>query len=150
MRRFVTLLFALAIPIAVSADDDVKKELKVLEGKWKVSAIEANGSAFPKEQTPDFTFIVGADGKCTAQSPQGEFQVNIKLNPKANPKAIDNEHQTGPHQGMKQFGIYKLDGDKWLVCAAQAGGEEKDRPKSFTTKDSGNVLFTFERVKEKK
>ena len=30
------------------------------------------------------------------------------------------------------------------------GVAESDRPKNFTTKDTANVLFVFERVKEEK
>ena len=57
---------------------------------------------------------------------------------------------SGPHKGKKQFGIYKRDGDRWTVCMTAPGAEEKDRPKSFDTKGTPNVVFVFERVKEEK
>jgi hypothetical protein len=34
------------------------------------------------------------------------------------------------------------------VCITHAGSAEGDRPKDFSTKDTTNVVFVFERVKE--
>ena len=51
---------------------------------------------------------------------------------------------------MKQYGIYKLEGDTFTVCITPPGKTEVDRPKDFSTKDSNNVIFVFERVKEEK
>ena len=43
----------------------------------------------------------------------------------------------------------KLEGGKFTVCVTPAGSAESDRPKDFTTNDTTNVIFVFERVKEK-
>jgi uncharacterized protein (TIGR03067 family) len=80
--------------------------------------------------------------------PKSEYLANISVDPKKDPKTIDNVHETGVHKGKKQFGIYKLEGDKWTVCMTPPGAQESDRPKSFDTKGTGNVVFTFERVKK--
>jgi hypothetical protein len=48
----------------------------------------------------------------------------------------------------KQYGVYKLEGDKFTVCITHAGSAEGDRPKDFTTKNTTHVVFVFERVKE--
>jgi uncharacterized protein (TIGR03067 family) len=152
MKRAIGLIFVLAVPLQMVADDagDVQKELKALEGQWKAVGIEAGGNAFPKEQVPDFTFIVGAKGKSTAKMPQGEEQATITVDPKKNPKTIDNLHESGSTKGKKQYGIYKLEGDKWTVCMTRPGVAASDRPKDFKTKDTANVVFVFERVKEEK
>lgn len=148
MHRYLSVLVILATPLVLTAgDDDVDKELKALEGKWKAVALEAGGMKLPKGAVPDFTFAVGANGKSTGKMPKGEYESTMSVDPKKDPKTIDNTHQTGPHKGKKQFGIYKLDGDKWTVCMTPPGAAEKDRPKTFDTKDTANVVFVFERIK---
>jgi uncharacterized protein (TIGR03067 family) len=151
MKRMIGVLFVLLTPLLlVAGDDAAKKELKSLEGKWKTVGMEAGGKAFPKDAVIDFTMIVAADGKTTGATPKGEFKFTMVIDPKKSPKWIVNDHESGPHKGMKQFGIYKLDGDKLTVCVTSAGSPEADRPKDFDTKDTGNVVFVFERVKDEK
>ena len=151
MQRMIGVLLVVTTPLFLNAgDDDVRKELKALQGKWKAVGLEAGGKPFPKEAVIDFTFIVGADGKSIGKMAKGEYQAKISVDPRKNPKTIDNVHETGAQKGNKQFGIYTLEGDKWTVCMTPPGAEESKRPKSFDTKDTGNVLFIFERVKEDK
>ena len=136
MKRVIGLIPVLAASLLLAADngDDVRKELKALEGTWKAVSMEAGGTALPKESTPEFTFIVGAGGKSIARTPQGEEHATITVNPKKNPKTIDNLHQSGATKGKKQLGVYKLEGDKWTVCMTRPGVAEGARPKDFTTK----------------
>ncbi len=151
MRRLIGVLLVMATPLLLCAGDgDAQKELKVLEGKWKAIALEAGGKALPKEAVPDFLYIVGADGKATGQMGKVEYQAKVSVDPKKSPKTIDNVHETGQHKGKKQFGIYKIEGGKWIVCMTAPGAAESDRPKTFDTKDTPNVLFIFERVKDDK
>jgi uncharacterized protein (TIGR03067 family) len=151
MQRILCVLVVLATPLLLAAgDDDVRKELKALQGKWKAVALEAGGKALPKEAIPDFTYIIGADGKATGKMAQSEYTATMTVNPKKDPKTIDNVHETGEQKGKKQFGVYKLEGDKLTVCMTPPGRAEGDRPKDFTTKDTTNVVFVFERVKEDK
>jgi uncharacterized protein (TIGR03067 family) len=151
MQRTIAVLLAVTSPLLLmAADDNVRKELKALQGKWKTVGLEAGGKPLPKKEVIDFTFIVGADGKSIGKMPKGEYQANIRVDPNKDPKTIDNAHKTGVHKGKKQFGIYKLEGDKWTVCMTAPGAQESDRPKSFDTKGTRNVVFIFERVKKEK
>ena len=74
----------------------------------------------------------------------------MTVNPKKEPKTIENLHESGEQKGKMQYGIYKLEGDKFTVCMTPRGSAESDRPKAFTTTDSTNVVFVFERTKEEK
>ena len=151
MQRIICVLIVLSTPLHLTAgDDEVRKELKALEGKWKAVGMEAGGMAFPKERIPDFTYVVAANGKATGKMAQSEYQATMIVDPKKNPRTIDNLHETGAQKGKKQYGIYKLDGDKWTVCMTRPGVAEGDRPKDFATKDTANVVFVFERVKADK
>jgi uncharacterized protein (TIGR03067 family) len=152
MRRIICVLVVLgaASLAAADGDDDVRKELKALEGTWKVVALEAGGKPLPKTAVPDFLFIVGADGKATGRMGKIEYQSKVSVDPKKTPRTIDNAHETGAQKGKKQFGIYKVEEGKWIVCMTAPGAKEGDRPKSFDTKNSASVVFVFERVKEEK
>lgn len=151
MRRISCILVVLTSPLFLAADaDEVQKELKSLQGKWKVVGMEVAGRRLAKDEVPDFTFVVSADGKAAGQTPEGEFCFTMTVNPKKNPKTIDNLHESGKEKGKRQYGIYKLEGDKFTVCMTVAGAKADDRPKDFNTKDSTNVIFVNERVKEDK
>jgi uncharacterized protein (TIGR03067 family) len=152
MQRIICVLVVLSAPLPLTADtgDDVKKELKALQGKWKAVALEAGGKPLPKDAVPDFTYIIGADGKAAGKMPQGEYTAAITVDPKKDPKTIDNLHESGDQKGKKQYGVYKLEGDKLTVCITAPGRAEADRPKDFNTKDTANVLFVFERIKDDK
>jgi uncharacterized protein (TIGR03067 family) len=151
VRRTIGVLVVLAAPLLLAADTDVVgKELKALQGKWKTVAVEAQGKPFPRDGIPAFTFVVAAGGKATGQTPQGEFRFTMTVDPRKDPKTIENLHASGEQKGKKQSGVYKLEGDKFTVCMTRPGSAEGDRPKDFTTKDTTNVLFVFERVKEEK
>jgi uncharacterized protein (TIGR03067 family) len=151
MPRFSAVLVLVTAPLVLLAgDDNVRKELKALQGTWKVVGLEAGGKPFPKEMVIDFTFIVGADGKSIGKMANVEYQATIRVDPGKNPRTIDNVHDTGAQKGKKQFGIYKLEGNRWTVCMTPPGAVETDRPRSFDTKDTTNVVFIFERVKADK
>jgi uncharacterized protein (TIGR03067 family) len=152
MRKLIGVLVVLAAPLlqAADADDDVKKELKALQGTWKAVAFEAGGAPIPKDGFPEFTFIVGADGKSTARMGKSDTTATITVNPRKDPRTIDNRHESGASKGKMQYGIYKLEGDKWTVCMTPPGAEAIGRPKDFATKGTTNVVFVFERVKEAK
>jgi uncharacterized protein (TIGR03067 family) len=151
MQRITCVLVVLATALLVDAGtDDVRKELKALQGKWKTVGIEVAGKPIPKDAIPEFSVVIGADGKSTGKMPKEEFQFTISVDPKKNPKTIDIEHVSGVEKGKKQYGVYKLEGDKWTVNATPPGSDEGKRPKDLNTKDSANVVFIFERVKEAK
>ena len=153
MQRIICVLVVLTTPLLLTAaDDDAAKELKALEGKWKAVGLEAGGMALPKEAVAafEFTYIISADGKAIGRMGKSEYEAKLSVDPKKSPKTIDNSHVTGQYKGKMQYGIYKQDGNKWIVCMTPPGVAESDRPKSFETKDSKNVVFTFERVKEEK
>jgi uncharacterized protein (TIGR03067 family) len=153
MQRIICVLFVLASPqLLTAADDDAAKELKALEGKWKAVGLEMGGKPLPKETVAafEFSYIISADGKASGRMGKSEYEAELSVDPKKSPKTIDNTHESGQYKGKMQYGIYKKNGDKWIVCMSPPGVAETDRPKSFDTKNSKNVVFTFERVKEDK
>lgn len=151
MNRLLSVVIVLTAPLLVSArDDDVKKELKSLEGTWKAVALEAGGKPLPAEAVPDFLFIVRADGRATGKMGAIEYQSRMTVDPTKDPRTIVNAHETGQHAGKRQFGVYRVEDGKWIVCMTAPGAVETDRPKSFDTTGTANVVFIFELVEEQK
>ena len=139
-------LLALALLAADAAKDDaVKKELAKLQGTWKITAGESEGTSMPeafleggrwslKDNT--YSFELGD------QSEQGKF----KLDPSKMPATIDLEITAGNDKGKTQVGIYKLEGDTLTVCFAHPG--DKERPTKFATKEgTDQLMFVFKRDK---
>lgn len=151
MQTIVWILIILLNPLALNAnkEDEVQKELKALQGTWRTVGGEAGGSSFPENALPSFTVVIGPDGKSTGQTPQEEFQFTLTVNPRKTPKTMENLHESGEQKGKMQYGVYKLEGDRFTVCVTPRGSPESNRPKDFNTKDTANVVFVFERVKDK-
>lgn len=146
MQHLLCVLVVLACPLLLLADD-VQKELKALQGNWKVVSAEAAGNPLPKEAVPDFTYSIGTDGKATGKMAQSEYSATVTVDPTKKPKTMINQHESGAQKGKKQYAVYKLEGDKLTVCITAPGSPEANQPKDFSTKGSANVLFVFERVK---
>ncbi len=152
MLPSICVLMMLASPLlgAPAGDDKVQKEYQALEGKWKTVGGEMAGKPFAKDAFPPFSFTMGADGKSVGVFGPEEFRFTMTIDPTSKPKTNEIVHETGTEKGKTQYGIYKLDGDKLTVCVTPAGKKAVDRPKEFSTTNSGNVIFVFERVKEEK
>ena len=83
--------------------------------------------------------IISKDGKPL-------YAGTIRVNPSANPWAIDFEHTEEALKGKTWKGIYVLDGDTLTICD-NAPNLDEGRPISFETKSgSGYEVITFKRV----
>jgi uncharacterized protein (TIGR03067 family) len=155
MMRFLlpVLVFLGTLLVLARADDAaMEKELKALAGQWKLVAVEENGESLPKDKLPQISFTLRADGTATVRTPDGEHESKSQLDPAKQPKTLDIVDVSGPRKGLKQYGIYKVEGDRWtVVVATKAGAKAEDRPRDFNTKDmKGTLLMVWGRVKEDK
>jgi uncharacterized protein (TIGR03067 family) len=152
MRTALVSFFLLAAPggPALADDDAVAKELKALAGPWKLVSVEVDGKPVPKGDLPAISFTLNPDGKSAVRAPDGEFQTKSVIAPAKEPKALDIEYLGGPLKGQKQYGIYKVDGDRWTVFSTPPGGKPEDRPREFDSKTAKGALVVWERVKDGK
>ncbi len=152
MKATIYLVLALTLPMLAIAEESsvAKKELAALAGTWKAVAMEAQGMTFPGNQVPDFRFIVQASGKAESKSPFGGYEATITVDPKKSPKTIENLHETGPQKGQKQYGVYKLEGNKWTVCMTPPGAPTNGFPDDFKTAGTSNAIIVFERQEPEK
>jgi uncharacterized protein (TIGR03067 family) len=124
-----------------ATEEEIKAELKQLEGKWGGSSTMTDGQQSGGFQLVFFDFNGDA---VVIQDMNVGLRVDgkVKVDPKASPKTMDIVLEKGTRQG-----IYRLEGDKLTIC----WGAEKDssRPKEFTgEKGTKQQLMTFKRFKQ--
>jgi uncharacterized protein (TIGR03067 family) len=133
------------------ADNDVvAKELKARAGSWKLASVEVEGKPVPKGDLPAILFTLHPDGKSTVRTPDGAFQTKSVIDLSKTPKTLDIEYLGGPLKGQKQYGIYKVEDDRWTVFSTPPGGKPEDRPREFDSKAAKGALVVWERVKDDK
>ena len=143
-------LFVLAVGFLVAADkpkdDAVKKEMKKLEGTWKVVSLEMNGNKFSEEQLNAVKKMVIKGNKYTIHLANNEVTMTFKVDPSKKPKAIDSTYEDQNGETVKAKGIYELKGDTLKVCRTTK--TDAKRPTKFASKaDSGLILVVYKRAK---
>src|SRR5262245_27871795 len=153
MMRFMSTalaFFGISLTAAAADGTAANKELKDLEGRWKVVAGVQGGQEIAKEKLPRTTYVLHADGVVTAETPDGETMGTLTVDSGKNPKTLDIVLESGEFKGKKQYAIYKLEGDRLTIVATPPGSAVADRPRDFGAKDSNSKLLVFERLKEDK
>ena len=127
---------------AAPGPKDEKDAGPKLEGEWKVESWEQLGQML--ELSADWSF---KGDKYTLNMGANLEEGSIKLDTAKKPHTIDLKITGGNCAGNDQFGIYKFDGDKLIVCLAWPG--DKDRPTEFkSTADARTILITLKRPKK--
>lgn len=146
--RFLMLGCALALFTAAGRADDeaAKKDLKALQGTWKVVAAEQDGD--PLDRIIGGVMVVSENNFHIKTKAGTELKGDLILNPAKSPKHWDYIHQEGPLKDKKWEGIYELKGDTLKICYAEADSE-KERPAEFKTRKDSKLLY-LELAREKK
>ena len=143
-------LLAAAGPAAPSKGlpEAAKKELRSLEGKWRVAKFLHSD----RETTPgegDDAVVVEFKGN-TIDFAGSATGVVVELDPATDPKCLDFKALVGSgvfKKGSTYESVYKLDGDvlTWAVYV----GRGKNRPTAFDKPtDAGVMVMVLNRVKE--
>jgi uncharacterized protein (TIGR03067 family) len=147
MRLDVVLMLAAScfgVPDRPRKGDSVKKEVKKLEGSWKLVGLERQG----REINGSSLSLTVTGNKYVAKTRTGVVleEGTYQINPSKKPKTMTFSILSGKDKGTTQNALYELQGDKLKLCLAQPG---KDRPASFTTRTgTGYEIFVMERVKK--
>lgn len=134
---------------AIASADDAKdkaieNDRKLLEGTWRIVALEVDGHKSKDEDARKFTVVNGADGKWSLRSEGKEIIKGTNaIDPTQKPKTIEITLTAGQDKGKSFLGIYELGEKTRKLCFAPAG---KDRPTKFTsTPGNKHILVIFER-----
>jgi uncharacterized protein (TIGR03067 family) len=155
MRRHAVIVAVVSLVAGVSlsgaADEAkekaVKKELKALEGTWKLVSREVDGKKDSEESVKDVTATWNEAGTITVRGGEKVItRVTTTLDPTKKPKTTDGTFTEGEDKGKTVLGIYELEGDTFRVCLARAGDK---RPTEFSAKaGSGHTLMVYKREKK--
>jgi uncharacterized protein (TIGR03067 family) len=161
MRRAIAVIIATLVvptgaesskPTGALGEDAAKKELELLQGHWVMVGRELLGKKATPEELKQLKGVMVIEGnKRTGWSDEMGKKVNvqeatIKLDPTANPKAVDKAITKGIGKGETTLGIYKLEGDQLTICLALGS---KERPTEFAGKSNGHAMVVvYKRVKK--
>jgi uncharacterized protein (TIGR03067 family) len=148
-----------ALSVAVATADppklsaDAQKELKSLEGKWKV--VKGASSKGEEELDPNKleVFLVFKGAELTMEAPKTEKTEKLKisaLDPTTDPKCIDFLEPLSGGRGERTIeAVFKIDGDTLLLAMHTPRDNNKQRPTGFDKPtDPRTVVWTMQRVKK--
>ena len=127
-------------------DEAIKKDRKLIEGTWRIVALEINGNKSNDEDAKKLSVVNGPDGTWSLLSEGKEVAKGTNIfDPTKKPKTIDFTITEGGGKGNVHLGIYELGEKTRKLCFAPTG---KDRPTEFaSTSGNEHILVTFEREK---
>jgi uncharacterized protein (TIGR03067 family) len=120
---------------AMAADETAADALKTLKGTWV--------SEDPVESS--WTF----EGETLKATVNGlDYTCKVKADPKAKPATLDLLIDEGPEdaKGKTSKGIYKLEGEKLILCVSLPG---KERPKEFEINEGESYVFELKKESAK-
>jgi uncharacterized protein (TIGR03067 family) len=144
--RLANAMLLLATIGFIAADEPKKDDAEGLKGTWTAVSIMHSGQPAPDDLVKSFKFSM--DGKSYTNTIGGQVmeEGSYTIDTTKTPRTIDFDIKTGNDQGKKQLAIFKLEGDRLTIVAAEAGS--KERPKTLKHEASDSVLeATLERAK---
>jgi uncharacterized protein (TIGR03067 family) len=139
------MLLPLARSVADAPDNAATKELKKLQGEWRVTNIEPDPQKFFQNQ--QITLVI--KGKHLTVKGFEEFEkkfakVGLTIDPSVTPKIMDFKIEEGSAKDNVFEGIYELKGEELRICASNERG---NRPGEFEAKEgSQRVLLVLKRA----
>jgi uncharacterized protein (TIGR03067 family) len=123
------------------------EEIEKLQGTWRIVSLEVEGSKMEEALFTGSKVMVAGEAFSTLSMGAG-YGGLFAIDATSDPYKLDMIFTYGPHAGARSLGIYRFDGDTWILCLGMAG---RERPEDFVTKPgSGHALEKLEREPEPK
>jgi uncharacterized protein (TIGR03067 family) len=128
MQRIILPVIVAVLSLAAlpTQDDDVKKELKLFQGKWEATGGQSFDGVVPTDAELQLTTLEVEDDKFTMTTGSLTIKGSIIVDPTKKLKTID--VFLGESKDNVMRGIYVIKGDTRKSCFAKPG---KDRPDGF-------------------
>jgi len=142
------------ISVGTAGDEDIiKRDKQQLQGVWIPTKLEMGGQLMSKEELKrqpklgingDTLATPGADPKDAIYS----GPLNLQLDGKLRRITIFGSSRGSEGQELKQHGIYKIDGDKLMLCL-NVDCTSDNKPNKFESKpESDFCVIEFRREKK--
>jgi uncharacterized protein (TIGR03067 family) len=129
-----------------SRDKAIKRDLERLQGTYKMAALEVDGKLVPEDKLKSSTLTIKGERYIIKVNDQ-TFETQMILDPTQKPKTIDMKFLDGANKDKAALGIYKIDGDKFIMCRALNPGQ--NRPQDFGTWPNTNTFLVTWKKQEK-
>lgn len=152
MGRSLLGLLILAVSLTTvvwgdeARDEAIKKDRRLIEGKWRVIGLEVNGNKAMEVDAKKLSVVNGSNGTWTLWSEGKQVAKGTStIDPAKTPRTLDFQASEGEDKDKVYLGIYELHEKTRKLCFAPPG---KERPTKFaTTPGSEHILVMFEREK---
>lgn len=143
--RSLSCFAILGLALPLSAENPKKHaDLEVLQGEWLLVGLEVREQTVPPEKLEGTTLVIKKD-KYTTIVKKKEYAASFTLDQKQDPKHIDMLIPDDFGTPRLSKGIYKVEGEKLIICRGQAPGGE--RPRNFVSSATNDVfVVTWERI----
>jgi uncharacterized protein (TIGR03067 family) len=153
-RAVMLVMVAVTSAVAWATDEKDEKQEAIaadralLAGEWRVVGVEANGTTNADLGVARVTVVNGLDGTWSLLSNGKTIAEGTStIDPTTRPKTIELKGIRGSVEnarGKRYRGIYEVHETTRRICFVPA---DKPLPEAFAgTRDSGQILVTFERV----
>jgi len=113
------------------------EQLRALEGTWSFSHLEIDGNKLPATMFEASRILIDGD-RFRTESPEATYEGIFNIDVEAQPHHIDLEFVAGPEAGNRNFGIFRLDGDRLDICLDMTGSS---RPIEFHSRGANGRAY---------
>ena len=125
---------------------EAKKELKKLEGKWRLVKAAGGGQESELKDKDVYFACKGTELTMTSGNRVETYQI-AAIDTTTDPKCVDLVEKRKGKPDRTLEGVYRIDGDT-LQIAHELPGGGKSRPTSFEKSIDRGLVWTLTRVKE--
>ena len=140
-----TLALLVFLTGAAGQEEKTQMELKALEGRWTLAALEVNGKDVPVKNLDGTKLTIKGNEYAVHLKSEKTIVCTIKIDPAKDPKHFDMTFVEGENKDKVHKAIFRLDGDMLRICRGLT--PDKERPNQFATwPDTNYFVATWQRV----
>ena len=129
--------------LQTTGEEQAKQDLQKMQGTWTIAALEVDGKDVPADKLGGSILTIKGD-HYEVKVKDTKHGCTIKLDAGKTPRAIDMIFAQPGDADKIHKGVYKIDGDKLVICRGLNASQE--RPGQFATwPDTSVFVITWQR-----